>query len=173
MHIARSAQPLRTDLFPTVQREVTRSICIQYTGTAPDPRIDSSFLDWDAARQGFFGVTWHYVVLLDGTIEIARDPKTRSSRVKSFLATAEALHIGIVGGVDPETCEHAETITPEQDAAVEWLMQAIANALNVPLEVFNGRENWTSESSRRDELEETEAAEEEAMDRTEELASRA
>ena len=173
MKISRATSPLRTEYFQTVQRETTRSTCVQYTGTAPDPRIDAAFLDLEAARQGFFGIVWHYIVKTDGTIEIARDPRTRSSRVKSYFANTEAIHIGIVGGVDPETCGHTETITPEQDAAVEWLMQAISNALNVPLEVFDGRDNWVNDSGQRDELQESEAAEEAAMDRAEELSSRA
>jgi len=133
-----------------MDREVTKSINIQFTGTAPDHRIDAAFLDHFDCVHGAFGIQWQYVVRMDGTVEIGRDPRTRSSRTRSPFAHTEALHIGVVGGYNQETGERVQTTTAAQARAIEELLQSCADALNTPLEVFDGRERWASEGYRTD-----------------------
>lgn len=165
MQVRRASSPLRTELFPPLHREVTRSFSIAYTGTAPDPRIDAAALDEFDAADGYFGCSFHYVVKLDGVIEIGRDPRTRTSRTRNHFAKTEAIHIGVVGGYDQKTGRRMASTTVEQENSVEELMQAIADALRVPLEVHDSRENWTRREERDAMIAEAEQVEEERMDR--------
>jgi len=157
MQISRAALPLRTEAFPTLPREITRSVSLQYTGTAPDPRIDANALDYFDSCRGALGCFWHYLVRIDGRVEIGRNPRAISTRTASYAATNEAIHVGIVGGYDPETGERCDTITPEQAVAVEELLQALADALNVPLEVHEAHLSWTKDAARLDREAELEA----------------
>lgn len=171
MQVRRASSPLRTELLPTVPRAVTRSLSVAYTGTTPDPRIDASALDEFDAAGGYFGCSFHYVVRIDGIVEIGRDPRTRTSRTRNHFAKTEAIHIGVVGGYDPKTGRRIASTTVDQENAIEELMQAIADTLRVPLEVHDARENWTRREEREAMIAEAEQAEEERMDRHEAIAS--
>jgi hypothetical protein len=103
------------------------------------------------------GGLWHYLVLTNGKVEIGRDPRAISTRSASYAVTTEAIHVGIVGGYYPETGERRDTITPEQAVSVEELLQALADALNVPLEVHEAHLSWTKDAARLDREEELEA----------------
>jgi hypothetical protein len=103
-----------------------------------DPRIDAAFLDLIDSKKGYFGLTYHYIIRTNGQIEIGRDPKTISSVGKRHLQPSQIV-IGIVGGLSLDAKQEANE-TPEQEAALEWLMQALADTLMVPLEVTDGRE---------------------------------
>lgn len=167
MQVRRAACNLRTELFPTLPRESTESLSIAYTNTAADPRIDAAAIDAFDAQKSVFGILFHYVIKIDGTIEIGRDPRTRSTRTRNHAATMSAIHVGVVGGLDPETGDRAQTTTPEQEGAVEWLMQKLADTLNVPLEVHDARERWTVEARRDHAESEAEAALEATLDAAE------
>jgi hypothetical protein len=82
-----------------------------------------------------------------GNIEIGRDPLTKSPRTRQRRLHNTAIFIGFVGGLDPETGYRANTITDEQDASLEWLMQAISDSLGVPLEVTDMLTTWRDSRS--------------------------
>ena len=108
-----------------------------------DPRIDAAFLEPIDSKKGFFGLTYHYIIRTNGHIEIGRNPKTISSAGKRHLQHSQIV-IGIVGGLsfdaDNNSVKQVANETPEQEASLEWLMQALADTLRVPLEVTDGRE---------------------------------
>ena len=139
---------LRTDHFATRERPSTQSLWVRYTNTVNDPRIDAAFLDPLDGKKGYFGLTYHYIIRTNGHIEIGRDPKTISSVGKRHLQPSQIV-IGIVGGLSlgvsgpsPSdiSVQQAANETPEQEVALEWLMQALADTLMVPLEITDGRE---------------------------------
>ncbi len=135
-------KPIRTDFFTTRERPSTLGCWIRYTGTLNDPRIDAVFIDDLDGKKKYFGCTYHYLIRSDGTIELGRDPKTISSVGKKHVQPHQIV-IGVVGGLafgDNGSVDQAATDTPEQEASVEWLLQALADTLNVPLEITDGRE---------------------------------
>lgn len=150
LRITTAKQVLRTDTFRTQERGeyATRGVLIRYTNTVNDPRIDAAFMDTLDCAKGFFGITSHYVVRTSGTVEIGRDPKTISSSPPRRYHH-DHIVIGVVGGLELNGHQRAND-TPEQDEAVEELLQALSDALQVPLEITDNREH----------LRETEAAEE-------------
>mgnify|MGYP000072881165 FL=1 len=133
---------------------------VRYTNTLNDPRIDTAFLDWIDACKKYFGCTYHYVIMTDGTIEIGRDPETISSAGKRIYHW-DHINIGVVGGLDEQGNQVANE-TPEQEAALEWLMQALADTLQVELTVTDHREYL--HRKQEEEQEEQEQQQEEAAD---------
>lgn len=133
MKITRATNLLRVDLFATRERDQTTDVVVSYTDTIPDPRIDADFLDYADARRNYFGATYHYVIKTSGQIEIARDPRTISSRVRK-IDQPHSILIGVVGGRD-EDGNRISTINPAQREAVEVLLQSLADSLQVPLGV--------------------------------------
>lgn len=170
MHIVPASKILRTDMFKTMERPETTGVFVAYTRTIADPRIDAAFFDTIHCQRGYFGGLWHYVVRLDGTVEIGRGPRTISSYSSDSFYAETQIYIGIVGGRDFDTGDFKQTVTPEQDAAVEELIQAIANALNVELEVVSRVDLAADAEAERHEAET--AAWNEAMDRAEALEVR-
>lgn len=145
LEIRRAASPLRTELFTSQLRDETDSISVQYSGTAADPRIDAAALDYFDAKRGFFGASFHYVIKIDGTIEVARNPRSRTARTRNYAARSRAIHVAVVGGYNAETGRRLHTTTNAQEAALEALYQLLADTLGVPLTIYDGRENWVIE----------------------------
>ena len=110
-----------------------------YTDHLPDERIDAHAVDYTDASLGFFGCTYHYLIKPSGVIEIGRDPRTHTSRGSPAHCALNIL-IGVVGGRNEEG-ERVSTITSAQREAAEELMQALANVLQVPLELTDAVEN--------------------------------
>ena len=163
---------LRVDAFPTRERLSTTGLTISYTNTIPDDRIDAHAMDYFDACKAYLGCTFHYVIGLDGVVEIGRNPKTLSSRGRSATRRQDTIFIGVVGGLNFEDGKRIDSITDAQREAVAELEQAIADALNTPLDVIDFTIEWT----RREEAEADNAAEEkereleEHLDRTEQAA---
>lgn len=110
---------LRTDLFKTVERDSTRFIAVRDTLTKPDPEIDVKVMDTIHCRRGSLGVGFHFVLILNGDIQLARDIERTGSHSKDYDNISVA--IGIVGGVDPEG-ERVNTRTQEQREALDDLI---------------------------------------------------
>jgi len=133
MKITRATQTLRVEFFKTLPRSETTGISVLYTDTVADPRIDAAAMDYSDAMRGFFGCAYHYLIKATGEVEIGRDPTTRTSR--GYAAYREFnVMVGVDGGRDAEG-NRVQTVTTEQREAVEWLLQSIANVLQVPLEI--------------------------------------
>ena len=161
MRLCRARSTLRTDLFKMLPREQMTGVSIVYTNTIADTRIDAHALDQVDAAKFFMGITYSYVILMDGTVELARDPLTYNSA--GPLATRHCnILIGVVGGCD-EDGNAIPTATPAQREAVEWLIQALANALNRPLEITDVVEDRSIRDQMRQQ-DEAEEAEEDALD---------
>ena len=128
---------LRTHHFRTRQRDKTIGVYIAYANTPADPRVDAKFMDVQDAMRGSFGVGCHYLVKLDGTIDICRYPMTIAGYPSKGLTNHDHLVIGVAGGRDNETYDLVNTITEAQEVALEVLLQCLSNALEVELEVID------------------------------------
>lgn len=158
MNLRPAASRLRTDYFPTRKRAETNCINISYTGTIADPRVDAVALDMVDACKGYFGITYHYVILLNGDIEIGRDPQTTSSRGRLAEKRHDTIFIGVVGGLNMEDGRRIVTITDAQRLALSNLEQAIADVLQKPLDVIDHCVDWVKTAEADALLEEQEAA---------------
>lgn len=110
---------------------------VRYSNTVNDPRIDAVALDTFDASRGYFGCASHFVIRTDGRVEIGRGPRTISSLPKLALRH-DHIVVTIVGGLDAAS-EFEANDTEAQEQALESLLQAIADALNVPLEITDHR----------------------------------
>ncbi len=142
LKIKRASTYLRTTMLPTLHREKTTTLFVRYTQQPLDPRIDAAHLDVEHARTGRFGVGCHYLVLVDGTVEICRHPLSIGA-VGNPACRMHNIQINVVGGRDRETGKFSETLTPAQRDALEELYQKLANTLGVPLEIDESLEKFT------------------------------
>ncbi len=144
LDIRRAPTRLRTDYFKTRTRDLSEitGVLIKFAPTIPDPRIDAAFFDAVLPRKGYFGVPYHYVCKMDGTVQVARDPLTVST-VGHRIHVPHNLTIGVVGGLDEETGDRVDTMTDAQRGAVEELLQRLADYLGRPLEVTDLTVGWS------------------------------
>ena len=145
--VTRAVSTLRTEHFQTIKRERTNKLLLTYTGHVPDPRIDAHYVDSSDAMKSYFGITYHYIIKTNGDIEVGRNPLTCSTGSRQKRFQKGAIFIGIVGGLAAETGYRKDTITPEQEASLEWLMQVISNNLEVELEVVDYIEGYGASRS--------------------------
>lgn len=109
---------LRTDLFKTVDRGDTRFIAVRDTRTQAHQSIDIKEMDLRHCRQGRLGVGYHFLLLVDGSIQLGRNLKTVGSHSRKYDANSVA--IGVVGGVNKEG-ELANTRSPDQLLSLDEL----------------------------------------------------
>ncbi|NKX40404.1 hypothetical protein HGG71_02855 [Rhodobacteraceae bacterium R_SAG2] len=128
-------------------------------------------MDYFDARKSYLGCTFHYVILLDGSVEIGRNPKTLSSRGRSARRRRDTVFIGVVGGLNYEDGKRKDTITDAQREAVADLEQAIADTLSIPLNVIDFTVEWTGSANVEADNEIKEIELEDQLDRTEQAAS--
>ena len=112
-------------------------VFIANTATICDPRIDSAFICEMDCKRSFFSNSYHYIVRTNGIIEIGRDPNRISTRVRG-VSRFNSILIGVVGGITSKG-ELKDTTTPAQAAAIEELIQAIADGLNRSIDVTDRR----------------------------------
>lgn len=160
----------RALMFQTrLREEPPRGIAVAYTNTLADPRIDADAIDMLDASRSFMSITYHYVVRVDGVVEVGRDPKRLTSRTRKPFVNHDELHVGTVGGLN-ENGEREQTTTQEQAEALAELEQALADALGKPLEVHDARVNWCKSPEERDayvdpdQIDEAEIEQEAALD---------
>ena len=115
---------LRSQLFPTQPREVTKFICVRDTLHRPKEAklITMMALDAEHCRRGKFGVGFHFVVFLDGSYYSARHIDTIGNHSKDFNHVSVA--IGVVGGKN-EDDKRDYTRTPAQEAAITELIELL------------------------------------------------
>ncbi len=164
LRIKRADTYLRTTLFATLPREKTTSLFVRYTHHPPDPRIDAAMIDVEHAKTGRLGIGWHYLVLVDGTVELCRHPLRRGAVGRENF-TRSHIQIGVVGGRDREAGKFSQTLTTAQRDALEALYQKLADTLGVPLEIDEDLEKYAHQQ--HEQAEAAEAELEERLDRTE------
>ena len=154
MNVIPATSLLRSDLFETRDRVTTTDVCVAYTDTTADPRIDAAYLDYTDAKRRYLGLTFHYIIKVDGSVEIGRNPSAISSRLPR-QDQPTAILIGVVGGRDAAG-KRITTVTDAQRDSVEALLQALADALQVSL----GVTDYVADKQERDALIQQEEADE-------------
>ncbi len=168
LRIKRADIYLRTTMFATLPREKTTGLFVRYTHHPPDQRIDAAIVDAEHAKTGRFGIGYHYLVLVDGTIEVCRHPLSVGAIGRENF-TRSHIQVGVVGGRDRETGKFSETLTSAQRAALEELYQKVADTLGVPLEIDESLEKFSNQQHEQNEAAEAEL--EDRLDRAEAMTA--
>lgn len=105
-----------------VNRAIT-GIVIHCSATREGQFIDAAEIRrWHLAKQ-WSDIGYHFVIRLDGTIEVGRPLQMAGSHVKGFNRTT--IGICYVGGVASDGKTPKDTRTPEQKAALLDLLRAL------------------------------------------------
>ena len=73
---------------------------------------------WHIEEGGWSDIGYHYVILLDGTIQLGRDLKTPGAHVKGY--NSNSIGICYIGGANGE-----DTRTNEQKASLVYLISTL------------------------------------------------
>lgn len=73
---------------------------------------------WHVTERGWSDVGYHYIILLDGTIQLGRDIKTIGAHVKGF--NSKSIGICYIGGKG-----NADTRTTQQKASLVYLIATL------------------------------------------------
>lgn len=114
-------------------------IIIHCSATSEGQDISSSTIrEWHKAK-GWSDIGYHFVIRLDGSIEIGRS----LDRVGAHCKGRNRNTIGIcyVGGVSKDGKTNMDTRTPEQRKSLESLVNALKMVFNVSL--VSGHNNYT------------------------------
>lgn len=102
-----------------MQRQIEK-IVIHCSATTPTMDIGANEIrSWHTAK-GWRDIGYHFVVRLDGKIELGRMVSEVGAHVRGY--NAKSIAICYVGGVD-ENRKPADTRTPEQKASLELLLR--------------------------------------------------
>jgi len=98
-------------------------IIIHCADTPDGKHFDSGDIrDWHLER-GFSDIGYHYVILLDGTIEIGRDLKRSGAHVRGH--NLNSIGICYIGGKNKEFTESEDTRTEEQKESFIFLLNTL------------------------------------------------
>jgi N-acetylmuramoyl-L-alanine amidase len=123
----------------TTRRSVTRHIVVHCAATREGQRFTATDIDAWHRRLGWAGIGYHYVVLLDGSIEEGRP----LDAVGSHVAGQNSSSIGIcyIGGVDAQG-RPKDTRTPEQKAALLQLLRHLKATYRAQNPVIQGHRDF-------------------------------
>jgi len=85
-----------------------------------DDSIDAQVIDGWHKQRGWKGIGYHFVVLLDGTIELGRGLKECGAHTKGY--NCKSWGICYIGGVEKDGKTPKDTRTQEQKDALEYLL---------------------------------------------------
>jgi len=74
-------------------------------------------------KRGWRDIGYHYVIQLDGTVDKGRPIDEQGAHTKG--RNHDSIGVCYIGGLDAETKEPKDTMTPEQEAALTALVDAL------------------------------------------------
>lgn len=100
-----------------------KQIVIHCADTPEGKEFDSGDIKAWHLERGFSDIGYHYVILLDGTIEIGRDLNRAGAHAKGINKTS--IGICYIGGKNKEFTEAKDTRTEAQKASFEHLLNTL------------------------------------------------
>ena len=98
-------------------------IVIHCSGTPEGRFVDAATIrGWHVNERGWSDIGYHYVILLDGTVEKGRPDERSGAHVAGN--NSDSLGICYIGGMS-KTMEPKDTRTPEQKVAMKKLVEEL------------------------------------------------
>lgn len=112
-------------------RDLTEGIVLHCSATEEGAYFDAKDIDsWHKAR-GWKGIGYHYVILLDGTLNYGRDVDEIGAHVKGY--NAATIGVCYIGGL--RNGKPADTMTEVQEITFLNLVHNLRQTFNYPLQV--------------------------------------
>jgi len=124
-------------------RKSTDAIVIHCTATPEGKPFNAKDIDKMHRQRGFNGIGYHFVVLLDGTVEAGRPHDTVGAHVAGHNSTT--IGVSYVGGVDA-TGKAKDTRTDAQKAALVQLLKRLK--ANYPKAAIKGHRDYSEDKNK-------------------------
>lgn len=98
-----------------------KHIVVHCTATKEHQEIDATDIDRWHKQRGWSGIGYHYVVLLDGTVQKGRLDSKIGAHVKGF--NRKSIGVVYVGGLDENLAPKDTRTTAQKEALVELLQE--------------------------------------------------
>ena len=106
------------------KRKETKYIAVHCAATPAGMDIGVKEIDRWHRQKGFLKVGYHYVIRIDGTIELGRDEDEIGAHVQGYNAVS--IGVCLVGGVDADDVSKAENnFTKEQFSTLRTLLERL------------------------------------------------
>lgn len=125
------------------KRTKTDFIVVHCTATPEGKPFNRADIDKMHRQRGFVMIGYHYLILLDGTVEIGRPADTVGAHVSGINSVS--VGISYVGGVTAEN-KAKDTRTPAQKAAMIGLLKMLRKAY--PNAVIKGHRDFSKDLNR-------------------------
>ena len=79
--------------------------------------------DWHVGHNGWSDIGYHYLITLNGTVEVGRPESRTGAHVKG--QNKNSIGVAYSGGMDKAYKEPKDTRTPEQKEALIWLVKEL------------------------------------------------
>lgn len=122
------------------KRNRTTGIAVHCTATREGQSFDATDIDGWHRKLGWKGIGYHYVIHLDGTVEAGRPEDTVGSHINGH--NSETIGVVYVGGLDANG-KAKDTRTPEQKAAMAFLVRSLAAKYRKTLTKIGGHRDWS------------------------------
>jgi len=96
------------------------SIIVHCSATPAGRDVSATQIDTCHRARGFNQIGYHFVIRLDGSVEIGRPLEIVGAHCKGH--NASSIGVCYIGGLDPDTMTPADTRTPQQRRALRKLL---------------------------------------------------
>ncbi len=116
------------------------TIVLHCAATPLNKEYDAFDIDTWHKQRGWSGIGYHYVILLDGTIQIGRDINYSGAHVKGH--NRHSIGICYIGGVYADNTPAFDKETPQQKESIIALIDTLCDlyGLNPELDLFGHNE---------------------------------
>lgn len=124
----------------SVKRSITE-IIVHCTATRAGQHFDANDVRRWHLQRGFNDIGYHFLVLLDGTVQKGRDLATPGAHCKGH--NAHSIGVCYVGGLDTNG-QPADTRTPQQRTALRNLLVELKSKF--PMAVIHGHRDFAQKA---------------------------
>ena len=120
------------------------SIVIHCSATPEGREVTAEEIDRWHKERGWSGIGYHYVILLDGTVEVGRPIKKAGAHARGH--NAASIGICYIGGMNSSYTKPKDTRTKEQKASMVRLVFELKSRYNLNNEQIIGHNEISSKA---------------------------
>lgn len=126
----------------TMTREINH-IIVHCTASKPNVDLHVKNVNDMHLGNGWRGIGYHYLIALDGTIEVGRDIAVAGAHCNAPNINATSIGVAYVGGLD-EDGSPCDTRTPAQKVALRHLLTLLKSIW--PKAEISGHRDWSNKA---------------------------